>query len=288
MHKLLITGSTGFIGRFLCSDLLDYEIIKYRRDNDLIIKEEYAVIHLAGLAHNSHKSDLRKVYKVSNVDLTKSVFDSFLNSNAKIFIFFSTSKVSGSKNGLLVEDLVSSDLNVYSESKLLAEKYILSQKATSKKVYILRPAVVVGPELKGNLKTLVNYVNFRLPWFFNSFNNSMTILDMRNLSFIIKQILSEENKIPPDIYQIGNYQPIEVKNLIKSMQLKRRSKSCLLSIPKNFIYLIFKIGNVLNLPFLNLKTLDKLVLDSQVSTKKISKYIPELPFNNDDTINKFL
>ena len=159
---------------------------------------------------------------------------------------------------------------------------------TSKKVYILRPAVVVGPELKGNLKTLVNYVNFRLPWFFNSFNNSMTILDLRNLSFIIKQILSEENKIPPDIYQIGNYQPIEVKNLIKSMQLKRRSKSCLLSIPKNFIYLIFKIGNVLNLPFLNLKTLDKLVLDSQVSTKKISKYIPELPFNNDETINKFL
>lgn len=288
MHKLLITGATGFIGRFLCSDLPDYEIIKYSRDNDLKIMDEYAVIHLAGLAHNSHKSELRKVYKVSNVDLTKSVFDSFLNSNSKTFIFLSTSKVSGSKNGLLVEHLVSRELNVYSESKLLAENYILSQKATNKKIYILRPAVVVGPELKGNLKTLVQYVNSRLPWFFNSFNNSITILDLRNLSFIIKQILSEKNEIPPGIYQIGNYEPIEVRRLIKIMQVKRRMKSNLLSVPKNVIHLIFKVGDALKLPFLNLKTLDKLVLDSQISTKKISKYIPNLPFNNDETINEFL
>jgi nucleoside-diphosphate-sugar epimerase len=183
---------------------------------------------------------------------------------------------------------VSRELNVYSESKLLAENYILSQKATNKKIYILRPAVVVGPELKGNLKTLVQYVNSRLPWFFNSFNNSITILDLRNLSFIIKQILSEKNEIPPGIYQIGNYEPIEVRRLIKIMQVKRRMKSNLLSVPKNVIHLIFKVGDALKLPFLNLKTLDKLVLDSQISTKKISKYIPNLPFNNDETINEFL
>lgn len=288
MRKIIITGATGFIGRFLCSDLPDFEIFKYRRDNELTIKDEYAVIHLAGLAHNSHKSKLRKVYKEANVDLTKSVFDSFLNSNSEIFIFFSSSKVSGTKNGLLVEDLAASELNVYSESKLLAENYIISQKSSAKKIYILRPALVVGPELKGNLKTLVKYVNSRLPWLFNSFNNSITILDLRNLSFIIKEILSKKNQIPPGIYQIGNYEPIEVRSLIKTMQLKRRSKSCVLSIPKNVIHLIFRLGNALNLPFLNLKTLDKLVLDSQTSTQKISKYIPNLPFNNDETINEFL
>ena len=151
MPKIFITGSNGFVGKSVVKLLSAYNFTNYSRFLNTKITDEIAVIHTAGLAHNKHDDRLFKKYKKANTDLTIKIFDSFLKSNAKTFIFFSSSKVSGLKNGFLVENKLSDKLNVYSKSKYLAERYILKNTYPNKKIYIIRPSLIVGDNLKGNL-----------------------------------------------------------------------------------------------------------------------------------------
>ena len=109
-------------------------------------------------------------YYEINTELTKNIFDSFLISDAKVFITLSSVKaVADSVNDILTEDHISDPKTHYGKSKLLAEQYILSKKIPSgKRVYILRPCMIHGPGNKGNLNILYKIVTkiFLATWCF--------------------------------------------------------------------------------------------------------------------------
>ena len=57
--------------------------------------------------------------------------------------------------GFLSEDVIPDPKTVYGKSKLAAEEYILSKEIPeNKRVYILRPCMIHGPNNKGNLNLL--------------------------------------------------------------------------------------------------------------------------------------
>ena len=59
--------------------------------------------------------------------------------------------------GFLSEDCEPNPKTHYGKSKLLAERYILSKNIPdNKRVYILRPCMIHGPNNKGNLNLLYN------------------------------------------------------------------------------------------------------------------------------------
>ena len=144
--KILITGVHGFVGSNLVQALskehtiygLDIisptkEGVRYTFSwDDLeakdMIPEVDAIIHLAGKAHDTKNKSAAEVYFKVNTNLTKKIFDYFLaHDSIKKFVFFSTAKAAADKvEGILTEDVVPAPVGPYGESKIAAEKYILS------------------------------------------------------------------------------------------------------------------------------------------------------------------
>lgn len=144
--KILITGVHGFVGsnlvKSLSKDYIIYGVdiispikegIRFTFAWDYLdlpneIPEVDAIIHLAGKAHDTKNEAAADVYFKVNTDLTKKIYNYFLKSKAKKFIFFSTAKAAADKvEGILTEDVVPSPVGPYGESKIAAERYILDK-----------------------------------------------------------------------------------------------------------------------------------------------------------------
>ena len=108
--NILITGIHGFVGSNLVMSLKEHHVL-YGLDiiapeKDGVVNtfswkdwEEVqqlpqfdAIIHLAGKAHDTKNQSATQVYFDVNTGLTKKIFDFFLESSAKKFIFFSSVK----------------------------------------------------------------------------------------------------------------------------------------------------------------------------------------------------
>ncbi|AWG21435.1 nucleoside-diphosphate-sugar epimerase [Flavobacterium faecale] len=283
--KILITGGSGFVGSNLQNYLKDdYEIQPLRVRYVLNQKFDYscgAVIHLAGKAHDLKKVSSPQEYYDANFELTKQLFDTFLISDATVFIFMSTVKaVSDQVKGVLTEESVADPKTHYGIAKHQAENYILSRNLPSnKRIYILRPCMIHGPGNKGNLNLLYQLVSKGIPWPLGNFQNSRSFLSIKNLCFVINEILSNHN-IPSGIYNVSDNEPISTKNLINIIGESLGRKNIILNIPASFIKATAKMGDFLHLP-INSERLQKLTENYVVCNKKVVKSIGKnLPYSS--------
>ena len=230
-RKGFITGSSGFVGTSVLRsfDLDDFQILS--RNNSIKLDGVQYILHLAGKAHDLKNTSKSDDYYQVNTELTKKVFDSFLNSNAKVFITLSSVKAVADEIDIeLTEEHNANPITHYGKSKLLAEQYILSKKIPEgKRVYILRPCMIHGPGNKGNLNLLYNIVRKGIPWPLGSFNNKRSFCSIDNLCFIINELLHNE-KIPSGIYNIADDEALSTNELIKliskSMDKELTPKLC--------------------------------------------------------------
>jgi nucleoside-diphosphate-sugar epimerase len=270
MHnKLFLTGSSGFIGKFLISFFSkDFEISFYERHAEVTINENI-VIHLAGKAHDLKKISNPEEYYQINTDLTKKVFDAFLDSDAKVFITLSSVKsVADQILEELTEENIANPITHYGKSKLLAEQYILSKIIPEgKRVYILRPCMIHGPGNKGNLNLLYNLVSVGIPWPLGAYENKRSFCSIDNLMFIIKELI-ERDDVPNGIYNVADDLPLSTNEVISILAESQEKKSRILHVSKGLIRHVAKMGNVLKLP-LNEERLNKLTETYVVSNKKI-------------------
>jgi nucleoside-diphosphate-sugar epimerase len=289
MIRLWISGSSGFVGNFFCNFFDNsYEIVTFNRSNLLSSKynsiiESDIIIHLAGKAH-----DLKQVispdeyYKV-NTELTRVIFDTFLESKAKVFITLSSVKaVADEIDGKLTEDLLPNPLTHYGKSKLLAEQYILSCPIPQgKRVYILRPCMIHGPGNKGNLNLLYNLVSKGLPWPLGIFDNSRSYLSIENLCFIVKELIDRVD-IPSGVYNVADDVPLSTNQVIKLIAESKGKKPRILNLSKNVVKVLAYVGDLLKLT-LNSERLQKLTGSYVVSNAKIKSVLGKpLPVSSKD------
>ncbi len=287
MKSIFITGSTGFVGKNLISYFgKEVTFNKYQRGALISIQEDI-VIHLAGKAHDLKKVNSDSDYYHINTEFAKQVFDSFISSNAKVFIILSSVKaVADELNIELTEEHIPNPVTHYGKSKLNAEKYILSnQIPIGKRVYILRPCMIHGPGNKGNLNLLFKIASKGLPWPLGAFENKRSFCCIDNLCFIINELIENEN-VPTGIYNIADDIPISTNNLIRLITASQDKKPLIWNIPKSIIKKISIFGDLLHLPF-NTERLSKLTETYIVSNVKIKKAINKsLPVNTEDGLLK--
>jgi nucleoside-diphosphate-sugar epimerase len=277
--KIFITGITGFVGQNLKPYIAkDFEAVGISRnktaaslhyENFFQEKRDYdAIVHLAGKAHDLKKTTNDAEYYEVNYELTKRLYDQFLQSDAKKFIYISSVKAAADTvEGVLTEEAVPNPTNAYGKSKLMAEEYILANLPSNKKVYILRPCIIHGPGNKGNLNLLYSLVRKGFPWPLGAFENQRSFLTVENLCFVIKELLSTET-IPTGVYNVADDTSLSTNELIAVIANSQQKTNRILSISPRLIKGMARIGDFLHLP-LNSERLQKLTESYVVSNAKI-------------------
>lgn len=272
--RIMITGASGFVGRnlqpYLEVEGFDVSPLSLRNSWSHKLPEQCnAIVHLAGKAHDTKNASAPEEYFKVNTDLTKQLFDCFLQSNARDFIYFSSVKAAADTvEGVLVEDVVPSPQTPYGQSKWQAEQYLNGHALPSgKRVFLLRPCMIHGPGNKGNLNLLYQIVGKGLPWPLAAFENERSFLSIDNLNFIISRIL-EDAAIPGGTYNLADDEVLSTNELIELIGEARSKKASLWKIPRWLINNIAKVGGTLRLP-LNTERLKKLTESYVVGNAKI-------------------
>jgi nucleoside-diphosphate-sugar epimerase len=270
---ILLTGSSGFVGNSVLSFFRGDSIQVIKRDGVIEVDNSKGFIHLAGKAHDLKNSSNSDEYYQVNTELTKTVFDSFINSDAKVFITLSSVKaVADEVDGELTEEHSPNPITHYGKSKLFAEQYIFSKDIPEgKRVYILRPCMIHGPGNNGNLNLLYKLVSKGVPWPLGAFENQRSFCSIDNLMFIFKELIERED-IPSGVYNVADDVPLSTNEVISILAESQNKKPRIWNVSKGLIELSAKIGNVFKLP-LNEERLMKLTESYVVSNKKLMSAI---------------
>lgn len=289
--KIIITGASGFVGQNLSKYLIEEQVkvseISLRNEWKLP-KEADAVIHLAGKAHDTEDTSAADEYFRVNTELTKKIFNDFLHSDIKDFIYFSSVKaVADTVEDILYETQIGQPQTPYGKSKLLAEEYLLSKVIPyDKRLFIIRPCMIHGPGNKGNLNLLYKLVRKNIPWPLAAFDNKRSFLSIDNLNFLIFQILTNK-EVESGIYNFADDDFVSTNELIEVIDEVLGKKTKQLKIYPFVIKSFSKIGDKLKFS-LNSERLKKLTENYKVSNQKIKNHlnIRHLPMSTKEGLLK--
>lgn len=302
--KILITGIHGFVGSNLVQALKSNHIIygldivthqkegvvkiySWEELNGTSFSQIDAIIHLAGKAHDTKNQSSSQLYFNINTRLTQKIFDFFLQSSAKKFIFFSSVKAAADSviGEMLTEEVIPTPVGPYGESKMKAEEYIQQHLPKDKQVYILRPCMIHGPGNKGNLNLLYSVVKKGIPWPLGDFENCRSFTSIDNLCYVVEGLLTKD--VPSGIYHMGDDESISTNELIEIMCEVMGKKSRIWKVNKGMMEGCARLGTLLHLP-LNTERLRKLTENYVVSNTKIKKAlgIERMPVRAIDGLKK--
>jgi len=285
MSEIKVTGGSGFVGKNLVPYLqtLLNKVHVFNRDELANISVQSfnntnTIVHLAGKAHDLKKNVKPDEYYQVNYELTKKIYNDFLNSDAKKFIFISSVKASADTVfGVLTEDTKAGPKTHYGKSKLMAEQYIQSQiLPQDKSYYILRPCMIHGAGNKGNLNLLYKFVKKGIPYPLAGFDNKRSYLSIENLCFIINELITRDD-ISGGIYQVADDGTLSTNEVVSILASSLNKHPKLWKISPTIIKFFAKIADLLHLP-LTTERLNKLTESYVVSNQKIKEALnKELP-----------
>ncbi len=192
MPVAVVTGATGFIGRYLCRALQDsgYRVKALARPQsaanaqDLFADETVlieltdpalvdalrgasVVFNLAGKAHTGVKD--RAELQASNVDTAAAIADAARAANVPRLIHFSS---------ILARK---PEQSPYAASKRAGEKAVLDRADDHFAVYVIRPASVYGHGMRGNWMTLIKLIAAQRVPPLPKLNNTLSLVSVQDL-----------------------------------------------------------------------------------------------------------
>jgi len=196
MKKVLITGESSYVGNAF------EKWINVNYSNEIIVCsigvrngnwqnisfEGYdVVLHVAGIAHVSKNKKLASLYYDINTNLTEKIAKKAKKEGVTQFIFMSSIIVYGNQNRKIDINTLPSPNDFYGDSKLEAEKILLSLETDHFKIAIVRSPMIYGKGSKGNFPKLV-YISKLIP-IFPEVSNQRSMLYIDNLTEFLKNIV---------------------------------------------------------------------------------------------------
>ncbi len=209
--EVLITGATGFVGRFLCAHLLEdgfsvratvrssgtaaslvagveptsIESIGPETEWRHAVNDIDTVIHLAARVHimNDPSSDPLADFRRVNMQGTENLARQAAQAGVKRLVFVSSIKVNGEENATpYTPNSPPSPSDPYGISKWEAEQALRKiGQETGMEVVVVRPTLVYGPGVKANFFAMMNIVAKGIPLPLASINNRRSLISVGNL-----------------------------------------------------------------------------------------------------------
>lgn len=259
MKKVLITGGAGYIGSVFARLLLNknYEVrildklmfggesiiellnysnfdfikgdIRNKKDCKKAVEDINFVVNLAAIVGDPACAKAPELAKETNLDATKQLYLFANESGVERFVFASTcSNYGKSKNPdkLRHENSMLHPISLYAQTKVLAEKYLLSQLKTNKtKPICLRFATVYGLSPRIRFDLTVNEftkevsLQRELLIFGEQFWRPYChVYDIANS--LVQVIENDELKVAFEVFNVGNTHENYTKKMIAEELLK--------------------------------------------------------------------
>ena len=257
MMKILVTGATGFVGRYLINHLskTDEVIACVRKKSNLlpssvqqiiinnffditIPQDVDVVVHLAAVAHNKN-NDMDEFKKI-NVDGTLELARKALQTNVKRFIFISSIGVNGnSTHGkAFTEQDTPNPTNDYTKSKYEAEKALAKLfENTHIDLVIIRPPLIYAHDAPGNFSKLLMLIKLGQFLPFGCTHNQRSFISIENLVSFITACIYHDTKIN-ETFLIADDEVISTKQLIQCVSSGMGKSMILLPVPTKLLSIL--------------------------------------------------
>ena len=279
MLKILITGSSGFIGQYLTSSIQknschgnanDYDIISTYRHlpeglnsnnsshfsvGNIDSKTQWqsaladvdVVVHLAARVHVMQEThaDPLEAFRAVNTQGALNLARQAVAAGVKRFVYLSSIKVNGEQtlDKPFFADDKPAPQDPYGVSKFEAEQQLLAfGKETGLEVVIIRPPLVYGPGVKGNFSRLIKLVNKSIPLPFSGINNARSLVNIQNLCSLIETCLVH-SKAAGQVFLVSDGQDLSTSELLAQIAQALGKKSQLFYLPGALLkFLTYSIG----------------------------------------------
>lgn len=286
MKKILLTGSSGFLGSYILDFLENenYEVVKVGRSEKSDIKIDLSltklskievdyVIHVAGKAHVIPKTeeDKKEFFKVNYIG-TNNLLHGLDVAKLQSIIFISTVAVYGKEIGELIDEKSPLNGNTpYALSKIQAEQSIIDFGITHDiKTVVLRLPLVTGKNPLGNLRAIIKAIKKGYYFRIGKGEAKKSIIAAYDVANLIPELFNLNG-----VYNLTdiNHPMISEIDSIIAKKFNKRIKI----IPKGLIRIIAKIGDIFSFFPFNSSKFDKLTKNLTFSNKKLFNEIKYRP-----------
>ena len=246
MKRVLVSGSNGFIGQHVCTELLrcgwavrgtvrrsesrrslpsEVETVTVDVNKDdgwpAAVSGIDVVVHLVGRTHVVHDttSDSLTAYRAINVEGTKRVLRACVQGHVPRFIYISSIKAVGEGSELpYTETDPCAPEDAYGITKREAELAVLEMASkTDLHVNILRPPLVYGPEVKGNFLQLLWLAAHGIPLPLGCTHNARSMVFVGNLASAIAALLDQPTTKENIFHAVDDGEPLSTKDLVTQL-----------------------------------------------------------------------
>ena len=300
--KALVTGATGFIGSELIKTLekkgyslrilsrksySGYDTVICNLGIDLIpdsaLDSVEVVFHLAGYTHDIESNPTKDVrYHEVNVKATIDLIKVASKNKVRKFIFISSVKAGGIINHKVCmnEDNQGDPQDIYGKTKREAEVAVLKMgKDYGVHVSIIRPALVYGEKMKGNLAIMFNSI--KSGWFppLPETYNKRSMISVTDLVSAIV-LITEDIRTKGKIYIATDGRQYSSRDIYKAICLATGNKIPGWVVPKTIFYILATIGDIFKFIPFNSYKYHKLFGSEYYSSEKLHNlgFSPEYNF----------
>lgn len=265
LNTVLITGSTGFVGLELTSQLSNshkfnvravvrrssrnslpanipnvcFESINAKTDWKEALQSVDIVIHLAARVHVMKEGSVDNLeeYRKANVFSTINLARQAALSGVKRFIFLSSVKALGEQSGFnaYTEQTECVPIDAYGKSKLEAEielKKVLEN--TNTELVIIRPPLIYGAGVKANFNNLIKLCDQPIPLPFGAIKNNRSLIYLENLTSFI-EICCLHPDAANQTFLISDDKDVSTTKLIHTIKKALKKPAFLIPIPHHWL-----------------------------------------------------